>query len=197
MHTLVYPNIIRVCEYNVRAVIIGIMDKAVNDSLLNIDAPTDYTSLVDISYTDDGRISSIQSNTALINRIKTATLDEINERLLSGEEITTELSAGTLSGISAFYGSGGSVEMVIEPTGYANAVFISEFTSAGINQTLHRIKMRATVSVAAFIPLYSVETEVEGDFLIAETVIVGNIPESYTHIISDDGDPINDLFNYT
>ncbi len=196
LHTMILPNLILVCEYNTKSVIIGMIDRAVNDELTALDEAADYGALVKMTYSDDGRITSVQSNTAAINRVRSAILDEVNDRLFSGELITAQLSAGTLSGISAFYGAGGNVEMVIEPTGYADAVFISEFSSAGINQTLHRIIMRATVEAAAFIPLYSVETTVSGDFLIAETVIVGEIPESYTHIISVGGDPVEDLYNY-
>ena len=86
--------------------------------------------------------------------------------------------------------------MKVEPKGYADAVFISEFTDAGLNQTLHRMIMRTTVSVTAFIPMYSVETKVSGDFLIAETVIVGNVPESFTHVVSEDKDIVDAINDF-
>ncbi|MCH5324515.1 MAG: sporulation protein YunB [Eubacterium sp.] len=197
LHTFILPNVVQVCEYNTRALITGMIDKAVTEQLDKLADAADYGSLINVTYNDDGRVTSIQSKTAVINLIRTAILDDVNERLMRGDVISTQLSVGTLSGISAFYGSGGYVEMTVEPTGYADAVFISEFSDAGINQTLHRIIMRTTVSATAFIPLYSVQTEVSGDFLIAETVIVGDIPESYTHIISVGTDPVEDLFNYS
>ena len=56
--------------------------------------------------------------------------------------------------------------------------------------------MRTTVSVTAFIPMYSVETKVSGDFLIAETVIVGNVPESFTHVVSDDKDVVDAINDF-
>ncbi len=196
LHTMILPNIILVCEYNTKALVIGVIDKAVTNELDELSELAEYGSLVNVTYSDDGQVASIQSNTAAINRVRSAILDEVNGRLFSDEKMTAKLSAGTLSGIAAFYGSGDSVEMTVEPTGYADAVFISEFSSAGINQTLHRIIMRTTVSAAAFIPLYSVQTEVSGDFIIAETVIVGEIPESYTHIISVGTDPVEELYNY-
>ena len=56
--------------------------------------------------------------------------------------------------------------------------------------------MRTTVSVTAFIPMYSVETKVSGDFLIAETVIVGNVPESFTHVVSEDKDIVDAINDF-
>ena len=56
--------------------------------------------------------------------------------------------------------------------------------------------MRTTVNVTAFIPMYSVETKVCGDFLIAETVIVGNVPESYTHVITEDKDIVDTINDF-
>ena len=123
-------------------------------------------------------------------------LTEINDRLMKGETENVDLSVGTLSGLPLFHGSGPTVRMKVEPKGYADAVFISEFTDAGLNQTLHRMIMRTTVSVTAFIPMYSVQTDVSGDFLIAETVIVGNVPESFTHVVSEDKDIVDAINDF-
>ncbi len=196
LQLIIRPNIVRVCEYNTKAVVLSLIDSSINSRLDELGTDTGYSSLVKLSFTESGRVSSIESNTALINRIKTDMLTDINNRLMAGETESVELSVGTLSGIQAFHGAGPSVSMHVEPKGYADAVFISEFSDAGINQTLHRIIMRTTVSVTAFIPLYSVETKVSGDFLIAETVIVGDIPESFTHVVSEDRDIIDTLNDY-
>ena len=190
LQLMIRPNIINVCEYNSKAVTISLIDDAINERLVDLGENADYGNLVKLSYTSDGKVASIESNTKLINRIKNDMLTEINDRLMKGETENVDLTVGTLSGIPLFHGSGPTVRMEVEPKGYADAVFISEFTDAGLNQTLHRMIMRTTVSVTAFIPMYSVETKVSGDFLIAETVIVGNVPESFTHVVSDDKDVV-------
>ncbi len=193
---IIRPNIIKVCEYNSKSVTISLIDDAINERLNELGGNTEYSTLVSLRYDNEGKVSSIESNTALINRIKTDMLSEINDRLKSGSTEDVRLSMGTLSGISALNGFGPEVNMRVEPKGYADAVFLSEFTDAGINQTRHRIIMRTTVSVTAFIPFYSVECKVCGDFLIAETIIVGNIPESYTHVISGNEDIIDEIFDF-
>ena len=196
LQLMIRPNIINVCEYNSKAVTISLIDDAINARLVELGDDADYGNLVKLSYTSDGKVASIESNTKLINRIKNDMLTEINDRLMKGETENVDLTVGTLSGIPLFHGSGPTVRMEVEPKGYADAVFISEFTDAGLNQTLHRMIMRTTVSVTAFIPMYSVETKVSGDFLIAETVIVGNVPESSTHVVSDDKDVVDAINDF-
>ena len=196
LQLMIRPNIINVCEYNSKAVTISLIDDAINERLVELGDDADYGNLVKLSYTSDGKVASIESNTKLINRIKNDMLTEINDRLMKGETENVDLTVGTLSGIPLFHGSGPTVRMKVEPKGYADAVFISEFTDAGLNQTLHRMIMRTTVSVTAFIPMYSVETKVSGDFLIAETVIVGNVPESFTHVVSDDKDVVDAINDF-
>lgn len=196
LQLMIRPNIINVCEYNSKAVTISLIDDAINERLVDLGENADYGNLVKLSYTSDGKVASIESNTKLINRIKNDMLTEINDRLMKGETENVDLTVGTLSGIPLFHGSGPTVRMEVEPKGYADAVFISEFTDAGLNQTLHRMIMRTTVSVTAFIPMYSVETKVSGDFLIAETVIVGNVPESFTHVVSDDKDVVDAINDF-
>ena len=196
LQLMIRPNIINVCEDISKAVTISLIDDAVNERLMELGEDAGYSSLVKLSYTSDGKVASIESNTKLINRIKKDMLTEINDRLMKGETENVDLTVGTLSGIPLFHGSGPTVRMEVEPKGYADAVFISEFTDAGLNQTLHRMIMRTTVSVTAFIPMYSVETKVSGDFLIAETVIVGNVPESFTHVVSDDKDVVDAINDF-
>ena len=196
LQLMIRPNIVNVCEYNSKAVTISLIDDAINERLVELGDDANYGNLVKLSYTSDGKVASIESNTKLINRIKNDMLTEINDRLMKGETENVDLTVGTLSGIPLFHGSGLTVRMEVEPKGYADAVFISEFTDAGLNQTLHRMIMRTTVSVTAFIPMYSVETKVSGDFLIAETVIVGNVPESFTHVVSDDKDVVDAINDF-
>ncbi len=196
MYTSVRPNIIRICRYTTEAVITDLVLTTINEELDTANEQIEYSDLVEVTYSENGRVTSVKSNTPLINRLKTDLVTVINETLKENRTDTTYLSFGTLIGIPFLQGSGPAVEMRSEPKGYANAVFISEFTDAGINQTRHRIVMKTTVTAVSFIPLYTVETTVSTDFLIAETIIVGEIPESYTHVIGASDDTIDKINDY-
>ncbi len=83
---MIRPNIINVCEYNSRAVTVSLIDDAINERLTELGEDADTAPFVKLSYTADGRVSSIESNTKLINRIKNDMLTEINvHRLMKGE----------------------------------------------------------------------------------------------------------------
>ncbi|MFQ8600158.1 MAG: sporulation protein YunB [Oscillospiraceae bacterium] len=82
------------------------------------------------------------------------------------------------------------------PAGTVNTQIISQFEEAGINQTNHRIYLKIVCTVTGLIPGYPVNVEVENEFCLAETVVVGRVPESYTHVISDDSELISRLNDY-
>ena len=65
--------------------------------------------------------------------------------------------------------------------GSSNASFENEFTEAGINQTKHRIILNVDVSVSILLPGFSTYTKVSNRFTVAETIIVGTVPDSYVY----------------
>lgn len=58
----------------------------------------------------------------------------------------------------------------------------SEFTSAGINQTLHRIYLEIKCNVVILTPFETIEQKISNQVLLAEGVIVGEIPNSYYNL---------------
>ena len=99
---MIRPNIINVCEYNSRAVTVSLIDDAINERLTELGEDAGYSALVKLSYTADGRVSSIESNTKLINRIKNDMLTEINDRLMKGETENVDLTVGNTQRNTAF-----------------------------------------------------------------------------------------------
>ena len=73
---------------------------------------------------------------------------------------------------------------------------LSVFSDAGINQTLHRIVLEVKTTVSAIIPGYTTSVEISGQFVIAETIIVGEVPDAYTHVISGNSDLIGNINDY-
>ncbi len=193
---LIRPNIVKVCTYTAKAVISELIEESINQRLEDKENQTEYSDLIEVTYSQYGTVTSVKSNTPLINKLKTELVTSINHSLADNHTDNVSISMGTLSGFPFLQGAGPLVEMRTEPEGYASAVFISEFTDAGINQTRHRIIMRTTVDAVTFIPMYTIETEISTDFLIAETIIVGDIPESYTHVIGASNDVIDKINDY-
>ena len=54
---------------------------------------------------------------------------------------------------------------------------IISFTSAGVNQTCHRISAVVNAELTSSVPLYSFDTEVHLEFLLSESILIGDVPE--------------------
>lgn len=156
----------------------------------------DYNSLVDITYNDEEGVSSLRSNMVNINRLNSEITDGINESLNDMSDYNLSISLGTVTGLHMFYGQGPEIPIKVQPAGYVETTLISEFSDAGINQTLHRIIIKISIDISAIIPGYTTSAELKSDYIVAETVIVGEIPSSYTRVISGDSDLIGDINDY-
>lgn len=148
----------------------------------------DYSSLVNLSTNNDGEVISVESNVMNINRLKTEVADRVEREIERLAAINIEIPIGTLTGVQLLHGKGFCVGMSVQPLGYASTSIISEFTAAGINQTLHRIVIEVNADVDAIIPGFSTRVPVSTTIVAAETVIVGRVPDAYTHVVTEDND---------
>ena len=172
--------------------------RIINDTVYSEleDESIDYGDLVTIIYNSDNSISSIESNMVNINRVKARITKSVNDELSSLDEHDVSISLGTISGFEVFYNQGPLIPIKVQPEGYVEATLISSFESAGINQTLHRIIVEIKTDISAIIPGYTSSATVETQFVMAETVIVGTVPGTYTHVITGNEDLLSQINDY-
>ncbi len=175
------PIILKTSGYQCKLLATGIINNAVSGELES--EMTDYSALITLRENTEGEIVSIESNVQNINRLKSRSTKIINDAIINIDAYDLGVPIGTISGISMLYGWGPQLPVRIKPRGYVNTRFVSKFTSAGINQTLHQIIMVVDVELSAIIPMYSQNVNITTEFLITETVIVGNVPNSYANIM--------------
>lgn len=161
-----------------------IVTAAVNETVYAGDV--DYDSLISLEKDNEGRIVALKSNMAEFNRLQSEILAGVLERM--GDVDTREISipAGTLTGSPLLAGRGPLIRVRMQSVGTPKAHFENDFTDAGINQTRHRILLVVDVSVGILLPGFSTGTRVSNEFNVAETVVVGSVPESYTYFHSSD-----------
>ena len=58
----------------------------------------------------------------------------------------------------------------------------SEFTSQGINQTLHRVYLQVVCEVSILTPFENIKSSITNQVLLVENVIVGNTPNTYYNL---------------
>lgn len=152
---------------------------AINDAVDS--GRVDYGRLVSFDKDAEGRVTALKSNMVEFNRLQAAIADDILQRM--AEVSTTDLSIpiGTLTGSPLLAGRGPCLHVRMQSVGTATARFDNQFSSSGINQTRHRIILDVDVHVSILLPGLTTYTKVSNEISVAETVIVGGVPETYTY----------------
>lgn len=140
-----------------------------------------YGALVSFEKDGEGHVAALKSNMAEANRLQTAIADDILQRLSKVSTSELSIPLGTLSGSTLLAGRGPSIRVKMQSVGSTTATFRNVFTAAGINQTKHQILLDVDVYVSILLPTFSTYTKVSNQIAVAETVIVGTVPESYTY----------------
>ena len=169
------------------------IDKAASEVLSENDIS--YSDLIKLNVLSDGTVSSMTADIREMNRFKTNISKAIQNQLLEYCEREIAVPIGTLTGIDLLSGRGPRIRMRIELYGNVTANLKSDFDSAGINQTRHRIICDVKVGVSAIIPGCSSYTEAENSFTVSETVLAGEVPESFTNVDTTD-DLYDDINNF-
>lgn len=178
------PVIETVNAYKCHELVSRLINDAVSAEIENENAG--YSKLVNLTANAEGEIMSLESNVMNINKLKTRIVQRLEREIARLPEVDIQIPIGTLLGIQLLHGKGFGVGMTVQPVGYASASIISEFSEAGLNQTLHRIVIEIDADVDAIIPGYSTRVPVKTTIVAAETVIVGRVPNAYTHVVASE-----------
>ncbi len=163
------------CSNTVHRIVVA----AVNDAVEN--GWMEYGKLVRFDKDSDGHVTALQSNMAEFNRLQTAVADDVLDRLAQASVSDLTVPLGTLTGSPLLAGRGPRLTVKMETLGTATASFRDRFTSAGINQTKHQILLDVEVYVSILLPGITTHTTVSNEITVAETVIVGGVPQTYTY----------------
>lgn len=160
-----------------------LVSQAVNDAV-NL-GEIRYDALISFEKDNNGNITALQSNIAEFNRLQAFITQDVAERLSKNGETVLSIPVGTLSGSALLAGRGPSFKVKMQTVGNCTARLENQFADAGINQTTHSILLYVDVSVSILLPGIRTSAKVSNVYSVAETVIVGAVPESYTYFHSN------------
>lgn len=160
-----------------------IVTVSVNNAVSEVLASGDYTGdyFVDFEKDANGDVAAISSNMAKINALSAQILDKV---VGSTEKstITVKIPSGNLTGISLLMGRGPKVPVKIIVLTSSRVEFNNNIITAGINQTKHQINLEVIVDVEILVPWGSETSQVVTEVLIADTVVVGEVPDTYLNM---------------
>ena len=127
----------------------------------------------------DGRITALKTNIGEVNRLKTDILNIINDEILALDNSDIGIPMGSLFLPELLSGRGPAIPVHILSIRNSDANFVSHFTQAGINQTLHQVNMEVSVDVAVLVLGQTTSFTMTSEVVVAETVIVGEVPNTF------------------
>ena len=129
----------------------------------------------------DGRITALKTNMSEVNRLKTEILNLVNDEILAMDTSDIGIPLGSLLLPEFLSGRGPVIPVHILSIRNSDASFSSAFTEAGINQTLQQLTMHVSIDVAVLVLGKTEQFTVSSQVVVAETVIVGQVPETFFH----------------
>lgn len=153
------------------------MDDAVSEVLREF--VTDYNDLVITSSSENEKITSIRTDSKKINLLKAEISRAITEKIKESKVVTVSVPLGAFTGIVLFSSLGPELPVNLNMGGSSTTTIESEFTSSGINQTIHHIYLYVEADVSLTSPIIAYETTVVSCYELCQTVIVGNTPNMY------------------
>ena len=149
-----------------------------------------YQDMMTVRTDENGRVTMLQANAVRMNELAAFTALQAQARLESADAQSVSIPLGAALGIPFFSALGPRVRVRIVPVSAVSAAFSTEFESAGINQTRHKIYLSLHTTVRLVIPSGARQVSLGSQVLIAESIIVGEVPQSYVQV-PEMGDALN------
>lgn len=156
-----------------------IATKVSNEQATVVMAKYQYEDLCSVTKDANGNIAMISANVIPINEIISDVAIKIQEELNKTENSKFTIKMGSFTGSKLLSGRGPRIEIKMSTIGNLDTDLRSEFTSAGINQTLHKMYLQVECIVAVLTPFHTIEEKITNQVLLEEVVIVGTTPNTY------------------
>lgn len=156
-----------------------LINDAIDSQMLN--GNIQYDRIVYFEKDLDGRITALKTNMSEVNRLKTAILNLINDEILAMDTSELGIPIGDFLFPEVFSGKGPLIPIRVLAIRNSDASFHSDFSEAGINQTLQQLTMDIQVDVAVLVLGQTGSFTVSSQVVVAETIIVGQVPEMFFH----------------
>ena len=154
--------------------------RALNGALTEaLEDGVEYDDLMNVRMDDSGQVSLLSANTMRMNALADRAGDAALRKLETVSAQKVYVPLGAALGLTLFSGSGPRIPISIVPVGTVQTDFETEFEACGINQTRHKVYLQLSASIRIVIPTGAKTTNVSANMLVAESIIIGKVPESF------------------
>lgn len=150
-----------------------------NESVIEVMKDYTYNDLMNIQKDSNEKINFIEANIVTINKAVAQIISKIQKRIDESPRTNVFINMGSVSGVSNLKSIGPQFEIELETAGRIISNVRTEFEAVGINQTMHRIYLDLNTNIGILTPYGSFTRNFETSVLMAQAIIVGEIPETY------------------
>lgn len=182
-----------IVDRNIKPTVLAISDvqarkiatQAINEAVKNkIKDDIKYKDLIFVNFDRDGKVTMMQANTIMMNSIASDVALEVQENIRKISTKQVKIPIGNALNSQLFKGP--NINITIVPQGTVTVDFTTEFIESGINQTIHKVYLVIVTDVRVIVPLASDIIRIVTNIPVAETIIVGDVPESYIFVPEKD-----------
>lgn len=182
-------------EANLRPVILTLGEsrirqmtaKTLNDAVrLALSEQGPKLKLIDVMLDGNGKVVCLQANQVKLDEIASHAATYAQDTMAQISEQNLNIPLGAAFGMKIFSGFGPLIPIRTLQNGNVVAEYHTEFVSTGINQTRHRMVIRLKAQVTLLVPTGSKNIEINTDIPVSETVLIGNVPQTYVNVANKD-----------
>lgn len=176
---LIEPSIIAMCEIRANSIGVSVSNKAIKQVMEEVGYDMQ---LVKLEKDEGGNIIALQTNVVEMNYISSLIGSRTQQMYNELTEAYVKIPIGNFTGNALLAGHGPSLQVKIVPVGTVGSDFKTEFVSTGINQTRHRVYLQVISSMRVIAPFTTKTIKVVNNVNVAETVLIGDVPNSYYNL---------------
>jgi sporulation protein YunB len=162
---------------NARSIGAMVISEAINEEIEENNIS--YNDLISFEKGNNGNIAALKTDIIMINRLKSSLSVVILNKLSDINIMNLYIPIGNLFNGEFLSGRGPMLEVKILPVGSVSTDISNIFTSSGINQTRHQIMLDVRVTLTVILPFSAESVDISTAICIAETVIIGDVPDTY------------------
>lgn len=175
---VIEPTLVELCRVRAQSIGTSIANEAVQKVMHDVG----YLDLIILDRDETGKIMALRANVIEMNRIASTVSEEIQQKNNELEGTFVKIPLGNFTGNIFLSGRGPSVKVKLIPTGTVKIEFKTEFLSTGINQTRHRVYLQVKSKMGIVAPFANSGVEVLTEVNVAETVLIGEVPDTYYNL---------------
>lgn len=142
--------------------------------------------LIHIERDKEGNIKYLEPDSRLINKLVLEFMTGVNETYNPEDIQVVEVNLGVITGSKILSQMPFKVKIKVQPLSLTKFQYETEFESQGINQTRYCVYCTINSRIRILAPFTDEISEINRKFLLAEAVIVGDVPSNYVEVPKED-----------